>query len=542
MNNYKYISFYGIETIPKFLQNAARDFENHLIEIFSGQELLDVPTIELVLEQSEKITKKLHNNKEGFIISSNKKRTDSRDTINFILKGLTARSLMYACYGLLHHLGIRWYFPGDNYTLTREIEDVLEILCSEIHLISIPAFKKRGIVIYRTNDLFDEWLKYSMRTRMNYIVLHSEDGLELSDQIYHQYGLYLSLEEHIFDKKICSNNSARFSKAYTKVKRKLHKIPSNPDTNEKELYFWLADTIIRRCSCSKHQEWNAAEVHLDFVNHLIEKLNRENPKIKFSWLAYMGSFKAIRKLKPHPNIILEIAPMHRCFNHSIKDPDCLLNWKKVLTPINQLKELFPPENRQVLGYWLDPSLFGRQEYLIGGWAREKERGRVPHIPFIMQEDIQFYHNNDFKNILTFAVNLDRKYCNTYTSPLIPLYPLLCWNPESDIEKELKKFNHYYLGLTRSYPLFLKNEKIDPKEVSLKELRAFYFQWNGLISYIKQNSGKIRRNLGDKLYQRRVSQLLKEYRELNRLRKRYVQGKIMGYLWQKGLRILELLLS
>lgn len=531
-----------METVPEFLQNAARDLETHLKEIISGEELSDVFTIELILEQSEKLIEELDNNEEGYIISSNGTRIDSSGKINIILKGITFRSLMYACYGLLHHLGVRWYFPGEKYSLTREIEEILGILRSEMNLISIPAFKKRGIIIYRNNSLFDDWLRYSVRTRMNYIVLHSENGLQLAEQIYQEYGLYLSLEEHIFDKKVCPYNVEAFSKAYKKVKHKLQLIPPNPDTDEKELYFWLADTVIRDCSCSKHQGWNAAEVHLDLVNHLIEKLNKENQTIKFSWLAYMGSFKPIRKLEPHPNVILEIAPMHRCFNHSIKDSDCMLNWKKVLNPIERLKELFSPKNKQVLGYWLDSSLFGRQEYLVGGWASEKERGRIPHIPYIMQNDIRYYYNSDFKNILTFAVNLDRNYINTYTSPIISLYPLLCWNPDIDVKQELKKFNHYYLGLPRSYPLFLRNEQIDPKEISLNELRIFYADWNELISYIKYHSEKIKQNLEDKAYQRRIPRLLKEYKELNRLRKRYLLGRIMGYLWQKGLQILELLFS
>lgn len=542
MRNFKFTKVKVSQRIPKYLEIGIEDFENHLLELISNKDLLDSLNINLIQDSSDKVRDKLNENKEGYMINSSGISSDTNEKLSINIKSLKHRGLLYGCYGFLHYLGVRWYFPGERFVLNDDYENFLRKLTSELNICSIPAFKKRGVVIFRENTLFNEWLKYLVRNRMNYIVLHSEEGLQEAEHIYNHFGLFISLEEHLFDNKACPYNPKEFKTAYQKVTRKLEKIPVNPDTTKKELYFWLADTVIRSCSCSQHEGWNAGEVHLDLVNHLLRKLNEKNSSIKFSWLAYMGSFEPIRNPEPHKNAILEIAPMHRCFSHSIIDPNCTLNQKKVLSPIEQLKGHFKPENRQVLGYWLDSSLFGRQEYLIGGWANKKEWGRIPHIPFIMQDDIQYYKKNKFERILTFAVNLGKKYIESYTSPMVHLYPLLCWNPATNITEELQRFNFYYLNLPQTSSFFLKEDKLDPKEMSLKQLRAFYKKWNDFMGYLNHNYSDIKQKLGKNDFKKRMNRLIVEYKKINLLKRRYVFGKLMGHLWQKGLEILNLLLT
>lgn len=538
----KRINIVGAEPIPEFLQLAIRDFKKSLNELIAQEQILDCVNIDLILDQSEKIKNTLKGNSEGYIIFSEGYLNQNGKDLHIYLKSISYRGLMYGLYGFLYELGIRWYFPGEKYILTKEYSTFKKILLSGMNIKTIPAFKKRGIVIYNNNSFFTEWLRFSIRNRMNHIALHSEEGLGKSEQIYENYGLNLSLEEHLFDNRVCAYKSEDFSRAYKKVKQKMEKIPHNPHQDEKELYFWLADTVIRNCSCSQHQGWNSGEVYLDLVNHLLQKLNEDHKNYKFSWLAYLGSFKPIRNLEPLPNVILEIAPMHRCFNHSINDSKCEINLNKVFKPIEKLKNRFKPENRQILGYWLDSSLFGREEYLLGGWATQKERGRIPHIPFVMKKDFQYYYRNNFKNILSFAVNLDKEYFETFTSPMVFLYTLLAWDPNIKIEEELKNFNQYYLGLPRTYPFYLKDEYIDPKEIRLNELRTFLSQWNELMDYIKKNHQKIQEKLGKAPYFKRIGRLILEFHKLDNFREKYLMGRLMGYIWQNGLKILEQLFS
>ncbi|MBD3228691.1 MAG: hypothetical protein GF329_10950, partial [Candidatus Lokiarchaeota archaeon] len=178
------INIVGAEIIPEFLQLAIRDFKKTLNELISEEQILECVDIDLILDKSEKIKNTLKGNSEGYIISSEGYINQDREDLHIYLKSISYRGLMYGLYGFLYELGIRWYFPGEKYILTKDHGAFKKILLSKVDIKTIPVFKKRGIVIYNNNSFFTEWLRFSIRNRMNHIALHSEEGLEKSEQIY----------------------------------------------------------------------------------------------------------------------------------------------------------------------------------------------------------------------------------------------------------------------------------------------------------------------------------------------------------------------
>ncbi|MBD3352513.1 MAG: DUF4838 domain-containing protein, partial [Candidatus Lokiarchaeota archaeon] len=511
---------------PKFLSYPKQDLEGCLEYLF--KDLQGSKIINIILD----IDKNLQQNSKIFDILLN---LDGNEQIDCYITGLNPQKLMEGCYTLLYRLGIRWYFPCESCYFLRSYKKFpIDLFAkngvdNRTHIIENPSFNKRGVVLFDNNDIYEDWLKFLIRNRMNYIGLHSEQGLEKAKTIIENFGINVSLEKHVFKRKICSQDRQEFEQAIENINKLLPRIPESHYSrlkNIKELYLWLADSMIKKCKCDRHKAMSASETYLDFVNHAIKSINQsmETVTINMCYLAYLGSFEKVEKIRPNSNVILEIAPIHRCFSHNLYDSNCKINKIEVSSVIKSLCEVFKDNDKQVLGYWLDSSLFGRFEFQAFGWALKYNQGRIPHIPFIMQEDLKFYKEHKVDSIMTFAAGINSQYLAKFTSPMIFLFTELLWNVKLDLKTEMADFCRYYLKMPDFLQQFNQDERIDPKDLSRAEFKKFITSWETKKKdLIRKRKGR-QYQINDKI----LDKLIEEANFIQRWRKRYFLTKIFSY--------------
>lgn len=410
------------------------------------------------------------------------------ESVTVSLTAPTAQGLMFAAYGFLHRLGVRWYFPGASPTYPAPLAGLADPRFAPGDRREEPSFAKRGVALFRANDAFPAWCEFLARNRMNYVVLHSEAGLAEAAEIFREYGVYTSAEFHAFPKVVCVRDAASYARALQRARDLLPAIPPGPD-GTRPLFCWLADTVVRRCPCPRHAGWNAAEVYMDFLNHLLRDLREAHPDFRVTFLVYLATFLPLERVRPGDGVILEVAPMLRCFNHSLDAPGCRFN-RPVARRIRALAALFPPANRQVLGYWLDASLFSRQEYQVGRWIHAPGRGRLPHVPRVMQADLQFYRRLGFTAVVSFAVGIDRAYLRAFTSPAIFLYPQLLWDVTADVDAEIAAFCRGYLATSRAGGVFARDDRIDPKDAPWATVRGLTTRWAALAAKLRASRSRV----------------------------------------------------
>ncbi|MHA1340989.1 MAG: hypothetical protein ACTSRZ_13590 [Promethearchaeota archaeon] len=606
--------------LPSYLFHVIEDFIYHFDLIIKFNKYFDLnleqllqPKFKLVLISGDKIKSKGAGS-EGYILKTTISLPDlerspsfergilEKKKFSFITEIISSsfHGLMNGLYGVLFNLGVRWYFPGtrpiviplqyvlyipNRNTSEKGHKDILIKISRVLNGTFLPAFKNRSIVIYAQNRIFDDLLLFCARNRINIVYLHSEQGIEKAIEIFNKFGIMINVEQHIFPKFVCSENKQSMNRAYNTLRKKIKKIPVYPGHNQHPLYFWLADTLIQKCGnckCEKHKKMNAGEVYLDFLNSLQIRINKQFPGLKLVYLAYLGSFIHINKLKPLQPLILEIAPMHRCFLHSISDDSCSINFKEVKNTLNTLISKFSLNYKKVLGYWLDSSLFGRQEYYKAGWGIRKNLGRIPNVPYVLQEDLKFYQSMSIDEISTFMVNISSDYLKNFTSPMIFLYSYLIWNPNLDIRQEIKNFCLFYYQIPQQllnilapnqkkklyeiyssftntlFKIFNSNDKIDPKHSNRHFIKNFVQNWNSIrilaerfinnlvmaqASYIpdKFNSLASIKPIYTEELMTRLNTLIKEAELIRLFKKKFWKGRLFGLKVYLGLKLLKKLI-
>ncbi|MBR6074357.1 MAG: hypothetical protein IKP87_03555, partial [Victivallales bacterium] len=139
------------------------------------------------------------------------------------------------------------------------------------------------------------------------------------------------------------------------------------------------------------------------ANAIAAKLEETDPEASVGCIAYHQTIDPPELIRPRRNVFLEFAPIHRCYEHAIDDPNCAVNrqqWKTLLS----LLEVFDADKAHILEYWLDSSKFS-------GWKKpaKKPECRVE----IVQKDIEAYYRLGIRSFTTFAVYMDGVYFDTH---------------------------------------------------------------------------------------------------------------------------------
>ena len=418
---------------------------------------------EVVRNQINSDLEKLHD--DGFIIK------DIQG--NLAICGKTPRATLYGVYHYLQLLGVRWYFPGRDYEFVPNSpypflfrkrgkggKERLEL--SPIDIKESPDINKRGIVIHFGNSALRDWIDFAPKVKLNSIALHSDEGLHEMPDLLADRGVKLDFEGHFFGDVFGSDNPVELEENKNRVKNYLQTLPKCIN----DFFLWQADVWIKQADRDRERNYTISDSALQFMNEMLPAIREVKPEARLAFLAYLGTFHRPKFVKPAEGIFLEIAPMHRCFSHAIADPDCPINSSDVsatertrqnmgVKPIvEELLEVFNPHETQVLGYWLDASLFGRGRY-------KEMRGRLPQFGEIIKDDINYYRNLGISAITTFAVGIDKSYLAKFTSPAIFQYATLLWDSQADLQSQLEDFCAHFYGDKDLANVFQLREHLDP---------------------------------------------------------------------------------
>jgi len=456
----KYINGITNQPIPVFesVQNESDMSEGSSVgSIYVGQ-LPDTPD-KSIRNQIANDLKELHD--DGFIIK------DIQG--NLAICGKTPRATLCGVYHYLQLLGVRWYFPGQDYEFVPKLP---RIELTSINVKESPDINKRGIVIHFSNSALQDWIDFAPKVKLNSIALHSPEGVHEIADLLAERGLQLDFERHFFGDVFGSDDPAELEENKKQVKNYVQTIPECIN----DFFLWQADVWVKQADRDRERNYTISDSTLQFMNEMLSAIREVRPKARLVFLAYLGTFQRPKFVKPAEGIFLEIAPMHRCFAHAIADLGCPINSRNVsatertrqnmgVKPIvEELLEVFNPHEAQVLGYWLDASLFGRGRY-------KDMRGRLPQFGEIIKDDINYYRNLGISTITTFAVGIDKSYLAEFTSPAIFQYASLLWDSQTDLQSQLEDFcEHFYddKDLANIFQLCEQLEPIDPMPQSWQE--------------------------------------------------------------------------
>jgi hypothetical protein len=404
---------------------------------------------EFIRNQIANDLKELHD--DGFIIK------DIQG--NLAICGKTPRATLYGVYHYLQLLGVRWYFPGRDYEFVPKLS---RIELSPINVKEAPDINKRGIVIHFGNSALRDWIDFAPKVKLNSIALHSDEGLHEMPDLLADRGVTLDFERHFFGDIFGSDDPAELEENRKRVKNYVQTLPECIN----DFFLWQADVWVKQADRDRERNYTISDSALQFMNEMLPAIREVRPEARLAFLAYLGTFHSPEFVKPADGIFLEIAPIHRCFAHAIADPDCPINSRDIsatertrqnmgVKPIvEELLEVFNPYETQILGYWLDASLFGRGRY-------KNMRGRVPQFGEIIKDDINYYRNLGISAITTFAVGIDKSYLATFTSPTIFQYATLLWDSQADLKSQLKDFCEHFYGDKDLANIFQLREHLDP---------------------------------------------------------------------------------
>jgi len=347
------------------------------------------------------------------------------------IRSASPRGLLMAAYHYLRLLGCRFYFPGaDNEFVPKRNDAILR----GVDVTESPAFDKRGVVIYARNTAFADWFDFAPKVKLNTIAVHSFDDVVQAEPLAAARGLRLDVETHAFGGDLCPTNHDNLRRETEKMAELVRRLPDCVH----DLFLWPKDASLKPCGCPEHQHLSASDEVLMLVNKLLAAARTVRPAERLCYLAYVNTLPAPKQAKPDDGVFLEWAPMNRCMSHALTDPDCTINARDHIPHLLDNLKLFPADQAQVLGYWLDSSLFNRGQY-------KANAGRLPLFPDIIRSDFKYYASLGFNEITTFAVGLDKEYFARFTSPSVTAYADLLWDTDADVEGETKLFCENFFG-------------------------------------------------------------------------------------------------
>jgi len=419
------------------------------------------------------------------------------------LQAQTPRGLLYAVYGILKYLGARWFFPGPEGEVIPHLKG-LEL--AGLDLIDRPVIQQRGVLIRGTDRYLKEWIDFAPKIGLNAFALETHHGIHDLPNLARGRGLHLRLRRHFFPTIFCSQDEYNLHWEETLVKGYLQSLPDEIES----IHIRPADAQGKRCTCAVDSQYSLTDQVMRFTNRMAKVARQVRPEMEYPYVAYQSTWGPPPQVKPDPGVILSLAPIHRCFNHAVTDPDCPINspyqYNELfdrsgygVRPIfeEHMKE-FDPTTTFVVDYWVDASYFGRGRQKL--WDR-----RIPNIGGILQRDIQFYHSLGISSIWTFVVFVDDTYLEKFTSPLIFQYGNLLWNPDIDLRAGIRDFCQQYLGDESLAEVFPLEEPSDPRDITPEVWDKHIARISKTLSITREKATREKNDL----FRKRILRLAKE---------------------------------
>ena len=358
-----------------------------------------------------------------------------------VILGNSPRAHLYGVYGYLESLGARWYFPGPE----NEIIPRAAARLDGYDTLEAPSFRKRGLCVFATTPGFAELADFAAKARLNTIGLHTlpslppfgDAGYEAAAKAIGPRGLAIDIERHFFGERFCPDDRATLAREQANFRRYIAALPASMQ----DFFLWAADKYLPPCRSPQYRDYTVSDIVLWFSNQMAATLRETRPRGRFAFLAYLGTEEPPAHVKPAPGVFLEWAPIRQSFAHGIDDPASATS-RRYRENFEAHLKLFNPAEAQVLGYWLDDTLFSRTHY-----------GRLPYNPEAMRADLAWYHGRGVRAVTTFGVITGRDYFASHASPAVFLYPLLLWDIHADPRAAVREFCRRYFGSAEASAIF-----------------------------------------------------------------------------------------
>ena len=454
---------------------------------------------------------------DGYVLSGNRE--------GVLLQAPTPRGLLYAVYGLLKHLGARWFFPGPSGEF---IPRVKTLKLDGLDVTSAPVIRQRGVLIRGTSPILDQWVDFAPKIGLNAFALETHHGIHRLPGLAAGRGLHLRLRRHFFPTIFCSEDERTLHWEETLMKGYLQSLPTEIDSAQVR----PADVFGARCTCPVDAPYSLADQVMRFTNRMARVAREIQPDMEYPYVAYQGTWGPPPQVKPGPGVTLSLAPIDHCFNHAVNDPGCRINSGNrydepmdhfeygVRPVVEEHLRRFDPATAFLVDYWVDASIFGR------GRLRHWEC-RLPNNGGIVQQDIQYYHSLGIPSIWTFVVFIDDDYLDRFTSPLIFQYGDLLWNPDADLRAGLRDFCKYFYEDESLAEVFPLDEPSDPRDATPQ----IWSEWLDRTSKTLQVIREAAAAASDDAVRDRISRLVAEREHCLAAIGQYLQAANTSVLYQ-----------
>ena len=311
-------------------------------------------------------------------------------------------------------------------------------------------FSRRGVVIHPF-ELSPAWIDTALQLNLNVLALHPPGGAnadkslqEMLEQLrlpsmqqliqcaesqglqieYEMHALsymmprnlydihpnWFRMNEHgerVADFNLCASSPDALHHLTTQAKSLAEQLY----TRSHRYYFWLDDVPNMRCHCPNCQHLSAADQQLICVNAMIEGIHQIDPQGMLAYIAYQDTMTPPKQIIPAPGVFLEYAPIMRCLNYPLADPNCPENVHE-FAPLPSLLEYFGYRHSQVLDYWLDNSLLSGWKYPPKAFSTNND---------VIMADIVTYRTLGIDSITSFACYLGPDYIALHGSPNLNAY-------------------------------------------------------------------------------------------------------------------------
>jgi len=264
--------------------------------------------------------------KEGYVL-----RSVGR---HLVIAGGEPRGTLYGVYGLLEeHLGCRWFMPEVSRIPTKP-----SLSIGPLDERTVPVLEFREPYVH---DCFDgDW---AARNRTNghaarlearhggKVVycgfVHTFNRLVPPDKYFNEHPEYFSM---IDGKRIregtqlCCTNEDVVGIVTEEIRRRMRQHPEatvfSVSQND-----WRNYCRCPRCAALAKREGSDMAPILYLVNRVADAVRDEFPDKAISTLAYQGTRKPCRTMRPRPNVIIRLCSIECCFSHPFETCDSFQN-------------------------------------------------------------------------------------------------------------------------------------------------------------------------------------------------------------------------
>lgn len=182
-------------------------------------------------------------------------------------------------------------------------------------------------------------------------------------------------------------------------------------------YFYWIDDGQPMCRCPKCRELSDSEQALVLENRVLAALREDDPRATLAHLAYAGTLRPPKAVKPSPGIFLEFAPISRRYDVPFAQRDARPgsgpSHGELLDLLDANLESFGRDGAQALEYWLDVSRFS-------SWRRENV-ARLPWNEEVLKADLAAYAKRGIRHVTSFGAWIDGDYVRRFGEPPIAEY-------------------------------------------------------------------------------------------------------------------------